>query len=111
MWIEFPLDCLVTEIGQEYAGDLAVTFTRATCVKWSDVLSSSSSLNDGNLFPDASVADAENFCRNPDKKGSGPWCYTSLSGDWESCGIIMCEGRLFSLNLHNMVLNSILINL
>ena len=96
--MRFSLDCLVTDIGQEYAGDLSVTSTGATCVKWSDVLSSSSSLNDGNLFPDASVSDAENFCRNPDKKGSGPWCYTGLSGDLETCGIIMCESKLFSLN-------------
>ena len=33
-----------------------------------------------------------NYCRNPDKKPEGPWCYNGegTSPRWEYCGILHC---------------------
>ena len=46
------------------------------------------------MFPDMSVDLASNYCRNPDGRPEGPWCYT-LDPDieWESCGIVDCQGQ------------------
>ena len=48
---------------------------------------------------DPSIAQAENFCRNPDGDIGGPWCYVD-GGDgddereaWESCDVKWCENN------------------
>ena len=86
-------ECLVTEIGQEYAGTQSTTESGATCVSWVQGLPFGSWMNDPNAFPDPTVGDASNYCRNPDRQTQGPWCYTSTSGDRENCAITKCEGR------------------
>ena len=48
-------------------------------------------MTDVNRFPDASLKNAENYCRNPNRRASGPWCYTSDNNlEWETCGIPLC---------------------
>ncbi len=43
-------------------------------------------------FPDATVEDAANYCRNPDN-GATPWCYTTDPDvRFELCDIPMCAG-------------------
>ena len=48
-------------------------------------------------FPDLDVATASNFCRNPDGREGGPWCYTDTSSgpEWEFCHIPFCDGKEF----------------
>ena len=46
-------------------------------------------------FPDGSLQEAVNYCRNPDKReGVGPWCYTSPAtaavAETEGCDIPLC---------------------
>ena len=45
------------------------------------------------MFPDASLEEASNFCRNPDKEVR-VWCYT-VNPDvrWEYCDVEMCESE------------------
>ena len=43
-------------------------------------------------FPDASVAAAENYCRNPTALGEGVWCYTTNPDvEWEQCDVPLCN--------------------
>ena len=44
-------------------------------------------------FAESNIVDAANFCRNPDQKTTGPWCYTTDSDvTWETCQIPICSG-------------------
>ncbi len=42
-------------------------------------------------FPEATISDADNFCRNPDLEPQGPWCYTTdRAKRWQYCEIPLC---------------------
>ena len=50
-------------------------------------------------FPDESVLDAVNYCRNPDPmlRTEGPWCFTTDADlVWDYCNVPICDG-IFSL--------------
>jgi len=44
------------------------------------------------MFPDESVNDASNYCRNPDSDyDEGVWCYTTDPATrWERCDVPAC---------------------
>jgi len=43
------------------------------------------------MYPDGSVAAANNYCRNPDGSAVGLWCYTTdPSVRWEPCDVALC---------------------
>ena len=45
-----------------------------------------------NNFPDTSLTEAENFCRNPASQMGAPWCYTlDPKVIWESCDVPKCS--------------------
>ena len=48
------------------------------------------------MFPDDTMDDAANYCRNPDVGLKGPWCYTTDPSErWEFCEIDYCyEGEI-----------------
>ena len=47
-------------------------------------------------YPDDAIDDASNFCRNPDHKPLGPWCYFGdKSDEWEYCDVPLCSGNVF----------------
>ncbi|XP_053408451.1 uncharacterized protein LOC123559684 isoform X2 [Mercenaria mercenaria] len=82
-----PLDCYRTTPSR-YDGHQQTTINGDACVRWD------SFDNDFRLasnFPDATVADAANYCRNPDKD-ENLWCFTGkMSTSWNICGIKKCE--------------------
>jgi len=42
-------------------------------------------------FPDVNASMAENYCRNPDGRDGGPWCFTNTAEtEWEYCDIPDC---------------------
>jgi len=46
-------------------------------------------------FPDQSVQDAVNYCRNPDPllRTEGPWCFsTEQDLVWDYCSVPFCDG-------------------
>ena len=53
-------------------------------------------------FPDASVRDARNYCRNPGgQREGGVWCYTtSYNKEWEYCDVPRCGAMLFNIEYH-----------
>jgi len=51
-------------------------------------------------FPDESIQDAVNYCRNPDPalRTEGPWCFTTEPNlVWDYCNVPFCDGQLSRL--------------
>jgi hypothetical protein len=68
------------------------TVTGRTCQRW-DSQSPHQHNQQPTDFPERNLAEAGSYCRNPDTKPKGPWCYTT-EPVWEYCNISLCEGRL-----------------
>ncbi len=77
-------------------GTLAVTLHGKPCQRWDSQTPQSHDRNDVDTFPDASLSDATNYCRNPDNEPNGPWCYTTYpNARWQYCDVQFCEnGRI-----------------
>ena len=76
-----------------YKDDSQETDNGSLCVDWLLYEAVSSNQNrdyviDSN-FPDGSVANASNFCRNP-SDSERPWCFTTDDGDWNWCNFSIC---------------------
>ena len=100
---EEDVPCKSTTLGTEYRGVVAWTNTGKTCQRWDSQSPHVHNMNNPDLFPDATLADAENYCRNPNNEGEGPWCYTmdlKSPSIWEYCSVDLCPGKLQNLYIH-----------
>ena len=81
-------NCMVSPDGRDYVGHISVTANGRTCQAWALQYPHPHNLsNQDSMFPDGSVADAVNYCRNPDDS-HGPWCYTTDPNvRWEPCDV------------------------
>ena len=96
-------DCQFTERGMEYHSNRSVTASGLTCQRWDRQYPHSHNFTDSANFPDHNLSDAANFCRNPDGRASGPWCFTVDPGIlWESCRISRCQGASIVIVCHNI---------
>ena len=78
--LEYP-ECRLTDIGSEYRGQVSVTSSGKNCLPWKDVH------NNGSI----PIEELENnFCRNPDNRPGGPWCFVDAS-KWEYCRVPFCK--------------------
>ncbi len=94
------LDCKTSVTGHEYSGGLSVTKSGLKCQSWSDQTPHPHTMTDPNRFPDADLDASQNFCRNPDKREGGPWCYTVDDFlEWDYCDIQLCQGQMENVNL------------
>ena len=88
-------ECRSDVLGKDYKGTTKVTKTGKKCQRWDKQTPHKHTNNKANLFPDSSLAEASNYCRNPDNEPKGPWCYTQDSSKrWEYCDIKICSGEL-----------------
>ena len=89
-----PSDCKMKNLGTDYAGTKSETKSGIPCQRWDMQYPHEHSQTDARRFPDATVSDASNFCRNPNQNPTGPWCFT-IDPDlkWEVCDIPLCSGR------------------
>ena len=75
-------NCQVVPMDDQHHGTISVTTSGYVCQRWD---SQSTYTN----FPvDATIADAANYCRNPDNDVGGPWCLVDSSSypkSWEYC--------------------------
>ncbi|XP_048210357.1 plasminogen [Perognathus longimembris pacificus] len=75
--------------GKSYRGTMAKTKDGVACQKWS-----ATSPHRPNYTPEKFPAEGleENYCRNPDNDGQGPWCYTTDPDKrFDYCDIPECE--------------------
>ena len=80
---------MVTDRRYQYKGRLNKVKDGRPCVRWA-------THPDGRkwpdtFFPDHSVSDAQNYCRNPDSSDGPPWCYVDNSQtSQQQCDIPEC---------------------
>ena len=69
--------CFTDDRGQDYRGFRHTTRYGHLCQKWTE---QSPHRHDKTpeKYPDKGLGD-HNFCRNPDTKSDGPWCYTTVN--------------------------------
>ena len=73
-------ECKLTDEGTEYRGSQSVSVTGRDCLSWDESAE----------YPDLT----ENYCRNPDNKAGGPWCYVGEGNDeWEFCHVDFCKRK------------------
>ena len=78
-------------LGKRYTGQRRKTVSGRTCQRWDQQTPHSHRNNDPRKFPEETLAEAANYCRNPDNEPGGPWCYTTdRSRRWEYCGVLQC---------------------
>ena len=78
--------------GTLYKGIKKITKSGRVCQRWDSQIPHAHPAYPMDNFPDATLLEAANYCRNPDMKlGVGPWCYTNDPDlPWESCDIPYC---------------------
>ena len=58
--------------------------------------------NEVSKFPDETLEESGAFCRNPDGRKEGPWCFTKDAGvTCELCDVPFCG----KLNIYKAVIN------
>jgi len=89
--MSFIPDCKLTNLGTTYKGKRSQTVSGHICHRWDANIPYSHTFT-AEDFPDESLSDANNYCRNPDQDADGPWCYTiDPSIGRETCGIQLCN--------------------
>lgn len=71
----FGADCKLAGTANDYTGKLNYTRSRRQCKPWIEY--SDNQTIHVNNFPDPSLEEASNFCRNPTKNVGGSWCFTT----------------------------------
>ena len=85
------MKCLADRFGDTFSGRITARFSDGrTCIPWYK-LKYQTHIEEL-AFPDDSLKDAKNYCRNPDYDISGPWCYISNGTKTvkHTCDIVTC---------------------
>ncbi|KAL4238889.1 hypothetical protein ACF0H5_003596 [Mactra antiquata] len=85
--------CFKNSLGEwdfsTYSGYVSTTITGRTCQRWDSRLPHSHNKVDNDAFPDDSVKDASNYCRDPMREENSLWCYTTdPKTRWDFCRLI-----------------------
>ena len=89
----FAADCKKTTLGKDYTGTLSKTISGRTCQRWDSQTPHPHANTRADWFPDVTVKDAANYCRNPADWAEGPFCFTTdQEVQWEICDLPFCEG-------------------
>ena len=92
----FLTGCRDTAIGNTYRGRHFRTKTGILCQRWDQQSPHQHPFTNTSMFPDPSMDELSNYCRNPDQSSDGPWCFTMDPAiERQSCGIPMCSGYLY----------------
>ncbi|KAL4219104.1 hypothetical protein ACF0H5_021687 [Mactra antiquata] len=97
--------CYSNQNSGSYNGTVAVTVGGNICQNWADQ-TPHSHIYDATYMPDGSLAEARNYCRDPNRIGFN-WCFTTNPNvRWEPCDIHPCTTetktcRMFSTRNHD----------
>ncbi len=90
------MHCKQSKLGKEYAGTISQTRTGRVCQRWDGQAPHQHHFTSSD-FPEASLSDTANYCRNPGNEERGPWCYTTDPDIiWQYCDISICQGNIFN---------------
>lgn len=89
LFINLEKNCKRSISEQWYIGKKNISTSGKPCLPWKDMVKN---FKIPHRFPDETIAEAENFCRNPTNKTLGPWCFVD-SVNWEYCDIKKCKSR------------------
>ena len=90
----FAQNCKKSTSGILYQGNVQIAVSGKRCQRWDSQSPHRHSNTQSAMFPDKTVSDAANFCRNPDGEVHGPWCYTTdKKTRWDFCDIPLCYGN------------------
>lgn len=82
-------DCKIAGTGNDYLGKWSLSRSKRQCLFWTEIADPPFNVSS---FPDPTIKDAENFCRNPSRSVAGCWCYTTdPKVPWDSCLIKDCD--------------------
>ena len=85
-------ECLTSLMGLDYLGKQNVTQDGVECQRWDRQYPHHHNRTDIARYPDATLSDAHNYCRNPDLEPGGPWCFTTDPRQrWMYCEITLCS--------------------
>jgi hypothetical protein len=81
----FASDYLLQADSRDFLGFRNTSVSGWPCQRWDSQSPHEHSMKNNDYFPDATVSDAENFCRDPNGDGY-IWCYIDLPYiRWEAC--------------------------
>ncbi|CAG2233824.1 HGF [Mytilus edulis] len=85
-------ECYTSGSSHLYAGKRNCGLSGTTCQAWNQQTPHAHTYISGAHFPDASIDDAKNYCRDPAGSVGEPWCYTTNSSVLrEICEIPECS--------------------
>ena len=95
--------CRTTEKGIEYTGTISSTHTGRACQAWSAQSPHTHTFNKPYLFLDVTLANAQNYCRNPGGDRQHPWCFTTDPYQtWDYCDVPWCSSCEWTYFTHFM---------
>ena len=93
-WELAVLECTIGDLGTNYMGSrdtVTVNGTDHSCQPWAAIAPNIHFYTNASLFPDSSLEDANNFCRNPSADPIGPWCYNNDFVTFVEQPVLYCD--------------------
>ena len=84
--------CKTTFKGTTYRGNVNVTALGLPCQRWDSTLPHWHVYTHASDYPDDTLDEASNYCRNPDNELT-VWCFTTTSVRWDFCAVPMCDSE------------------
>ena len=82
----------MAKIGAGYRGTVSKTRHGLKCQRWDSQFPHKHAHITSETHPNAGLE--ENYCRNPDRESSGPWCYTTSDNTrWDYCDVPLCKSK------------------
>jgi len=85
-------ECNPTPDGRQYIGRISITETGKACQAWDSQSPHQHTYDKDAMYPDGSVKEASNYCRQPDPNSNdGLWCFTTdPNKERERCNVPFC---------------------